>query len=196
MIPRSLYIANLCLVEQYKGVPGAVVECGVWRGGMIAGIADLFHGEREYHLFDSFEGLPQAREIDGQAALTWQADKQSPHYLDNCRADAATAEQAMRLSKASHFYIAKGWFENTLPSYIWKQPIAILRLDGDWFDSIMTCLNCLYPHVAEGGLIIFDDYYFWDGCSRAVHQFLAQNKSTERLCQFQDKPLAYLIKRK
>src|SRR5690348_7511798 len=68
MIPASTYAKNLMIAENYiRSVPGCVVECGTWRGGMIAGIADVLGAERDYFLFDSFEGLPAAGEIDGTA---------------------------------------------------------------------------------------------------------------------------------
>jgi hypothetical protein len=78
--PFGEYCANLRLAERFRHLPGAVVECGTWKGGMIAGLACVFGARRAYYLFDSFEGPPAAKEIDGAAALRWQADTQSPRY--------------------------------------------------------------------------------------------------------------------
>ena len=125
---------------------------------MIAGFADVLGPDREYFLFDSFEGLPPAREMDGPAALRWQANKQSPGYHDNCKAAADDARTAMRLSAAAHFSLLKGWFGKTIPSFSPPEPIAVLRLDADWYESTLTCLKYLYPHVAPGGVVIIDDY--------------------------------------
>src|SRR5437867_13329705 len=73
MIPESSYIINLKLVDKYvRQIDGDAVECGVWKGGMIAGIAEILGGNRTYYLFDSFEGLLQVKEIDGYAAKKWQ----------------------------------------------------------------------------------------------------------------------------
>ena len=97
---------------------GDVVECGVWRGGMIAAIAELTTNNRTVHLFDSFEGLPPAQAIDGKEALNWQSDTTSPNYYDNCTAEESFAIDA--LSKAGHDnyrIYKKGWFQNTLSSY-------------------------------------------------------------------------------
>ena len=74
MIPAGLFAANLELAEQAKAIAGVIVECGVWRGGMSAGLAEILGPERDYYLFDSFEGLPSAQEIDGPAALAWQQE--------------------------------------------------------------------------------------------------------------------------
>ena len=79
MIPQSEYLLNLQLAETAGGIEGAVVECGVWRGGMIAGIAEVLGSSRDYILCDSFQGLPKAQPIDGAAALTWQSDKVIRH---------------------------------------------------------------------------------------------------------------------
>jgi hypothetical protein len=173
MIPEGTYIRNLALAKRVCDVEGCVVECGVWRGGMIAGLADLLGSQREYYLFDSFEGLPPAKPIDGPALQAWQADVTAPGYHNNCTASGADVEAAMKKSSATRYSLVKGWFEDTVPSFDPNQRIALLRLDGDLYDSTTVCLRCLYPQVADGGIIIIDDYQPWDGCARAVHQFLA-----------------------
>lgn len=174
MIQEATYVRNLALARRIRDLEGCVVECGVWRGGMIAGLADLLGSERTYYLFDSFEGLPAAKSIDGAALQAWQANVTAPGYHNNCTAPAADAESAMKSSSATRYRLVKGWFEETVPSFDPDQRIALLRLDGDLYDSTMVCLRWLYPRMADGGLIIIDDYQPWDGCARAVHQFLAQ----------------------
>jgi len=193
MIPEAGYLRNLALVQNFSHVQGTVVECGVWRGGMIAGIATLLGSDREYHLFDSFEGLPPAREIDGQSAIAWQADKNSPGYYDNCSAEESEATAAMKLAGTQHFILHKGWFDKSIPS--WSKsaaPIAVLRLDCDWYDSMMVCLNHLMPRLTPGGIVIVDDYYGWDGCTKAVHEYLAASKKPLRMRQFLHGPF-YLV---
>lgn len=182
MVPQKDYIDCLSLVSKFKKINGCVIECGVWRGGMIAGIADVYGKERQYYLFDSFEGLPEPKEIDGEDALTWLASKEkAPNYYDNCKAEIEWAQKAMRKAKAPNVSFLKGWFNDTVTKFQPKEPIAILRLDGDWYDSTIVCLEYLFPHVAAGGLIILDDYYAWDGCSRALHDYLSKYKRSERI---------------
>ena len=181
MIPRHSYVENLTLAARVAHIPGCVVECGVWRGGMIAGVASILGPSRRYYLCDSFEGLPPVKPIDGAAAARWQQDTTSPHYHDNCTAGEEYAIQAMALAGIGSPTLVKGWFEQSLPSLRLEQPIALLRLDGDWYDSTMACLQSLYDHVSPGGLIIIDDYYTWDGCSRAVHDFLSRRSSEDRI---------------
>jgi O-methyltransferase len=180
MISKGKYAANLEICATLAPQEGCVVECGVWRGGMSAGLADIMP-DRVHYLFDSFEGLPPVREIDGKSAQAWQRNTNAPEYHDNCRADASYADRAMKRSRASKFSLVPGWFADTLPDFAPCEGIAVLRLDGDWYDSTLECLIHLYHYVIPGGVIIIDDYYTWDGCTRAVHDFLAQSKRTDRI---------------
>ncbi len=160
-----------------NNVTGDMVECGTWRGGcglamLLAQRESIGHVDRKVHFFDSFEGLPPATRRDGPAALEWQAA--TDH---NCAASWDELEHTLKdvfKFEASEFAIWPGWFENTLPLFLEQQSkIAVLRLDGDWYDSTMTCLQLLEPMVSEGGIVIVDDYYAWDGCARAVHDYLS-----------------------
>jgi len=187
MIPEPFYAANLVIAESLREIPGCVVECGVWRGGMCGGIAEVMGPGRQYFLFDSFEGLPPAKDIDGPAARAWQANVNSPGYYDNCKASVEEADRAMRMSGVSSYKLIKGWFEQTLPSFRPPQEIVLLRLDGDWYESVRTCLRHLYPHLSPEGIVIIDDYYAWDGCARAVHEFLAECTHPLRIRQFQNR---------
>lgn len=192
MVPENFYIANLKVAERAKDLEGDVVECGVWRGGMIAGISELLGKSKHYFLYDSFEGLPEAKEVDGAAAIQWQNNKEGELYYDNCKAEMEFANKAMKLSGVS-FTCIKGWFDQTVPLNK-HEKISLLRLDGDWYDSTMVCLQHLYPKVASNGVIIIDDYYTWDGCSRAVHDYLSSVKSASRIYTGFDK-VAYIIKK-
>ncbi|MBL7701559.1 MAG: class I SAM-dependent methyltransferase [Ferruginibacter sp.] len=195
MVKRRDYIDCLKLVSRFKHINGSIIECGVWRGGMIAGIADVMGNARNYYLFDSFEGLPDAKEIDGQTAIAWQADKTSAGYYDNCKAEMEWAQKAIGLAGVTNkTSFIKGWFDDTVPQFKADEPIAVLRLDGDWYDSTMVCLDHLFPKVAEGGLIILDDYYAWDGCSKALHDYLSKHKRPERIVQAYSSG-CYLIKK-
>lgn len=169
MISEEAYVGNLRLASTITELRGDIVECGTWRGGMIAGIADTLGPDRKYWLFDSFEGLPPAKSIDGEAALAWQRNTSSPEYYDNCRASQEEAEKAMSMSAGINYVVAKGWFRDTLPAAN-VGPIALLRLDADWYESTKEVLDNLAGRVVRGGLIVVDDYYTWDGCTLAVNE--------------------------
>jgi O-methyltransferase len=68
-----------------------------------------------------------------------------------------------------------------LPHFKSSNEIALLRLDGDWYESTMDCLKYLFPKVVQKGIIIIDDYFTWEGCSKAVHDYLSSIKSTSRI---------------
>ena len=192
MVPEAIFVDNLKLIYKFQDLNGCLVECGVWRGGMSAAISETLPNRKTY-LFDSFEGLPDAQDIDGEAAKDWQQNINSPHFYDNCKAEMEFAKTAMNKSK-SNYSLVKGWFKDTLPNFDFNEPIAVLRLDGDWYESTMDCLIHLFPKVVDGGLIILDDYYTWDGCSRATHDFLSKNSSKSRLHET-NMGVAYIIKR-
>ncbi len=193
MIPKNTYINNLLLCKAYSYLTGCIVECGVWRGGMSAGMADMLGDERYYYLFDSFEGLPSAKSNDGKSALEWQKNKEGSYFFNNCKAEQSYANRAMDLSDSLKFEIVKGWFNETIPNHEFSDKIAILRLDGDWYDSTILCLNKLYPLVTNGGIIIIDDYATWDGCSRAIHDYLSKNNLPCRIRCFNNE-IYYIIK--
>ncbi|MGH6680305.1 MAG: TylF/MycF/NovP-related O-methyltransferase, partial [Bradyrhizobium sp.] len=117
---------------------------------MVAGLVDILGPQRHYFLFDSFEGLPAAKAIDGPAALAWQSRTDSPEYWDNCSAERDFAERAMRMSGAKQFTLVKGWFEQTLPEFTWDSSISFLHRDADLYDSTMTRLNWLFDRVTPG----------------------------------------------
>ena len=185
MVPPRQFVSNLKLARSVAAIPGDVVECGTWKGGMIAGIAKVLGNSRDYFLFDSFEGLPPVEPIDGLAAKRWQQDTSSPKYYDNCTASEADAADAMELSKIRNPRITKGWFKDTLPNQNFPNGIAILRLDADWYKSTMQILEALFQKVNSNGLIIIDDYYVWEGCTKAVHDYLSKNKLCFRIQSFE-----------
>ena len=194
MIPKKIYLSNLKLCWNFSNNNGAIVECGVWKGGMIAGMSFILGSKRDYYLYDSFEGLPNVQLIDGPNAVKWQSNEKGEYYFDNCKAEEKYAREAMHISKAKNYKIIKGWFSETITkNYLTPKEIAILRIDGDWYDSTLVCLENLFPKVRNGGLIIFDDYLTWDGCSRAVHDYLSNNLRNEKIRTYNEK-VAYIIK--
>jgi O-methyltransferase len=170
-----------------SGVPGDLVECGVWRGGSALLMAEVLErsaaADRKVWLFDSFEGLPEPEEVDGPGALRYSEDKDDPMYLDNCRADVeAVTASAREWGLEGRTRIVKGWFDDTLPAAREEiGQIALLRIDADWHSSVTTCLEALFDQVAPGGYVIFDDYYVWDGCAVAVHEFMGRRSLAYRI---------------
>lgn len=189
MVPATSLIElarQVCAILTFN-IPGDFVECGVWRGGSSFLIAELLRQagvqDRKVWLFDSFEGLPPPQEIDGAVALAYAQHPEDPWYHDNCSAsleDVRTSAAALGLTAYTHF--VKGWFDQTLPVHRQRiGPIALLRVDGDWYSSVRCCLEQLYDQVVDGGLVVLDDYYAWDGCAIAAHEFLGTRRLAHRI---------------
>lgn len=196
MIHPGRYVDNLTWASRIRSIPGQIVECGVWRGGMIAGIASILGPDRTYVLADSFQGLPIVADVDGAHAKAWQADTTSPTFYDNATAAESEAREAMRMAGIADPAVLAGWFDDTLPAFAAKaEPIALLRLDADLFSSTMTCLEHLFPLVAPGDVVLIDDYGDWDGCTRAVHRYLADELRPEPICCTPRSGVFYLVKR-
>jgi O-methyltransferase len=192
MLGQAEYTRNLALAATVTAA-GCVIECGVWKGGSSAGMAEVLGPDRNYFLFDSFQGHIDPQPIDGPAAFAWQADKNGPWYFNNAVVGTEDADAAMKKSGARNFTLVKGWFEDTLATFVPPTPIAVLRIDCDWHASAMTCLRALFPHLAEDGILIADGYPDWDGYARAIHEYLAAYDGMARIKVFDDK-LYYVVK--
>lgn len=160
-----------------NNVVGDYVECGVWKGGCSALLAYQAREEgnnRVTYLFDSFEGLPEPTIEDGQGAHTF-AEGKNTGDLSSINKNVGTQDEVQRLFanlNLTNYKIIKGWFQNTLPENKDAiDSIAILRLDGDWYESTKVCLEHLYDKVSIGGYILIDDYNFWPGCKKAIDEF-------------------------
>jgi hypothetical protein len=163
-------------------VPGAFVELGTWKGGCLAAMAmaNLRYGQerRAVHGFDSFEGMPERNPVkdtdDSSLNLT-------PGSLAASEADVRDVF-ARTAYPMDHVHLYKGWFQDTVPSAAKSiGPIAILRLDGDFYDSYMVGLENLWDLVVPGGFVIFDDWVF-DGCRSAVTEFFARRSIKSYIC--------------
>jgi O-methyltransferase len=197
MANRRRFCANLALVRERERCidlsSGCYVECGTWHGGVSFAVMQLETSLRDFHFFDSFAGLPRATEKDGAIAMADQAARRL--WYDNNTADAAEfASNVERFRRTEQSVsITKGWFQDTLPKFPAGKNISLLRMDGDWYDSTMCILRNLFDQVVPGGLVIIDDYYDWDGCARAVHEYLGETSASDRLHEAPGH-FAYLIK--
>jgi len=165
-----------------QGIPGSIVECGVWRGGSMMAVAlalrNLNVRERDLHLFDTFEGMPKPQGVDvdlrGNPAASFWEDKQvGEDDSDYCRATLPDVQAAMASTgydkEKIHFHVGK--VEITIPSAA-PDRIALLRLDTDWYESTRHELEHLYPRLSPCGILIIDDYGHWRGSRQAVDEYI------------------------
>ncbi|MEU9747989.1 TylF/MycF/NovP-related O-methyltransferase [Streptomyces niveus] len=168
-------------------IPGDIVECGVWRGGSMQACAKallaLGESDRDLHLFDTFEGMPPptAEDLrrDGKSAedLLAAQGKDRPIWAIASLEDVqAGFEQVPYPGERVHY--VQGMVEDTVPQQAPEQ-ISILRLDTDWYASTKHELEFLYPRLVSGGVLLIDDYGYWQGSRQAVDEFL--EKTGERL---------------
>jgi O-methyltransferase len=163
-------------------IPGAVVECGVWRGGssMLAASTLLAAGDvRDLWLYDTFEGMPPPGEADFASQLGQHADEllaRDDSLGEGTRAVAGLEEVRANMARVGYpderVRYVKGKVEETIPAEAPAQ-IALLRLDTDWYESTRHELEHLYPRLEPGGVLIIDDYGWWEGARKAVDEFFA-----------------------
>lgn len=197
MVPRagleSLYCqARYCEMNDLRG---DYVECGVWKGGAVALLAlvNMTHGKRrrDIHLFDSFQDICEPDpNVDGERAIQeagkWGAvyapkGRLSPlkGFYDHCGGPGTVEENRLLLEEKIGYdrhciHYHPGWFQDVIPRvHGGIREIAILRIDADWYASTRVCLEYLFRKVTHGGFVIIDDYGAYDGCRKAVDEFLS-----------------------
>jgi O-methyltransferase len=163
-----------------NNIEGDFVETGVWRGGVCIYMAALFkamhQNDRKVWVCDSFEGLPPAN------PEKYPADAGDPHY--------GIQELAIPLEDVKHNFdrygvlddnvkFIKGFFKDTMPT-IEVEKIAILRLDGDMYESTIDVLDYLYPRLSVGGYCIIDDYGL-PNCAAAVNDYREKHGITDEM---------------
>jgi hypothetical protein len=173
-----------------RDIPGAMVECGVWRGGSILAIIlqllDMGVTDRDIYLYDTFEGMTEPTDKDiskfhEPALKTWNRHKaMGKKAWDYFFTEELFNEEAVRRLLVdtgypeSRLHFVRGTVEETIPAIV-PDNIAILRLDTDWYESTRHELVHLYPRLQSGGVLIIDDYGHWDGARVAVDEFFARD---------------------
>ena len=166
-----------------NNVPGDLIETGVWRGGatifMRACLAAHGVSDRVVWVADSFEGLPSP---DPEKFPHDAGDKHSTYdYLRVSLDEVKSNFQRYGLLDGQVRFL-KGWFRDTLPNAPVRS-LAILRLDGDMYESTIEALDALYPRVSVGGYVIVDDYGAVRGCKQAIDDFRREHALQEPIQQ-------------
>jgi O-methyltransferase len=160
-------------------IPGALVECGVWRGGNLIVMAETIRAlgasGRRVVGFDTFEGMtePTDRDVsrDGEAARDL-----APEGRPWCEASIDEVTAILNgQTRYEHIDLVQGRVEDTVPLAA-PPSISLLRLDTDWYDSTIHELEHLYPRLSTGGVLIIDDYGYWQGQRQAVDEYFARTR--------------------
>jgi len=181
-IARWEFIQAVRYIEA-NGIPGDIVECGVWRGGhlVIAGLMKERLGfDRQIWAFDTFAGMTAPSEADFKPGEDLDVRKKFTSLNRGDRNEWCLASEEEVLGNFAarvgnrDLRTVKGPVEETLakPENL-PERIAILRLDTDFYESTKAELNILYPRLSSGGVMIIDDYGEWAGARKAVDEYFA-----------------------
>ena len=166
-----------------NNIPGAMVECGVWKGGSVMAIAmmlELLQEKRELYLFDTFTGMPQGEKVDvdldghdqewylKQNNLQKGNGKWNESSLSEVKKNIATLGLV-----GQQFHFIEGKVEETLLDHS-PDSIALLRLDTDFYASTKHELIHLFPRLCQGGILIIDDYGHFLGARQAVDEYFRE----------------------
>jgi len=179
---KRLENIEFCFREIVKdNIPGDLIETGAWRGGatifMRALLKDAGINNRTVWVADSFEGLPQPDEEK------YNADKGDIHHrFKELAVSLETVQENFKKYGLldEHVKFLKGWFKDTLPVAPIEK-LAMIRLDGDMYESTMDGLVHLYPKLSKGGYLIIDDWGVLNSCKQAVVDYRTAHNITEEI---------------
>ena len=178
---KRLNNIQYCIEEVVKNkVEGDFIETVVWIGGSCILAKALFNtlGEnRTVWVADSFQGLPKPN------VELYPEDKGDDLYsIEQLRISEDQVKDNFRRFNLldDNVRFLKGWFKDTLPAAPIEK-LAIVRLDGDMYESTMDGLVNLYHKLSVGGFLIVDDYGVIPACKRAVHDFREEHGITEEI---------------
>jgi len=166
---------------------------------MMALTSEYYNGKRHYWLFDTFEGFPPPSDKDDYVEPVHASDDKHASGLSEgyCLGTIEDIENLLFSTlkpPREKFSLVKGLFQDTLSDQRDKiDNISILRLDGDWYDSTLCCLQNLWDNVSLGGVVIVDDYVSVPSCKKATHDFLESRKISVSI-EFDERGVEYFVK--
>jgi hypothetical protein len=174
-------------VDHTLDLPGNIIECGVFRGSTVLGVAHRLAmcGRRDVNLIgcDSFQGFPEPSPEDALEDGTFHKTTLRGVYSDTSYEGLCSRIAA--LGYEQNIKLVKGFFKDTLPRLA-NESFRLVHLDCDLYESYVTCLNFLYPRLIPGGYMVFDEYDLaaaaYPGAQKAIDQFLADKP--EKLQRF------------
>ncbi len=173
-----------CVLEtEASGREGILVEAGTAQGGSAIAMALAKSPSRPLQVYDVFGLIPPPTDEDGddvrqryEKITTGRArglaeDETYYGYRDDLLGEVARSFARHGVPTDEHrVSLVQGLFQDTLTG---DEPVALAHVDGDWYESTMTCLSQLAPRLVPGGRIVIDDYFTWSGCTRAVDEYFA-----------------------
>jgi len=187
-------IQSLQTVQNNK-ISGDIVEIGVWKGGsilsMILAYEKYKENRRTFHLYDTFSGMTSPTAIDKDLHNNDASALMA--VSDVVQAKAELDEVKENIARHTNYKKIKYHKGDILKNKFFPKKIAILRLDTDWYESTKHELDNFYDKVVSGGIVIVDDYGWWEGCEKAVDEFLKLHPEI-KMQKIQDVTGIYFIK--
>jgi hypothetical protein len=185
-LPRPMLrdLADVVLDAELRGLPGLLVETGCAKGGSAIVLAAAKSPERPMRIYDVFGMIPPPGERDTEREHARYEKIKSGRakgfgsdlyygYEDDLLSAVIGAFQALGLEPEDNAVsFVRGLFQDTLHG---DEPVAVAHLDGDWYESTLVCLERLGPRIVPGGRIVLDDYDQWEGCRKAVDEWLPRH---------------------
>jgi asparagine synthase (glutamine-hydrolysing) len=175
-------LASIVLEAEKAKLPGLIVEAGTARGGSAMVIAAAKAPERPMKVYDVFGMIPPPSEHDGPdvhrrytkiaaGEASGVGGETYYGYRDDLLAEVTDSFTRLGVpADERRVELIQGLFEDTIDL---DEPVAFAHLDGDWYESTMTCLTRIAPLLVPGGRIVLDDYFMWSGCRKAVDEYFA-----------------------
>lgn len=169
--------------------PGILLEAGCALGGSALVLAKGKQPSRPLFIHDVFGMIPPPTEADGQDVhdryqriVSGQAaglggDSYYGYESDLMDKVRDTFHRFGLAVDENSVQLVKGLFQDTI---VGTQPVAVAHIDGDWYESVLTCLERIGPRLSPGGIMVIDDYFKWSGCRTAVDEFLAKHAGEYR----------------
>ncbi len=175
-------LASAVLDAESDGLAGLVIEAGAARGGSAIVMAAAKAPDRPMKVYDVFGMIPPPTEQDGPdvharyekitgGEARGVGGETYYGYRDDLYQEVTDSFTRLGVPIGKHrVELIRGLFEDTIEL---DEPVAIAHLDGDWYESTMTCLTRIAPLLVAGGRIVLDDYYQWSGCRAAVDEYFS-----------------------
>ena len=177
-----LALASVVREADVAGREGLIIEAGTALGGSAIVMAGTKEPTRPMRVYDVFGLIPEPSDRDGEDVQR-RYERITAGESKGIRGDTYYGYQDDLLGQVTGSFhrlgvpleehrveLVQGLFQDTLEV---DEPVAFAHLDGDWYESTMTCLERIVPHLVPGGRLVLDDYYQWSGCRTAVDEYFS-----------------------
>jgi hypothetical protein len=199
--PKLENLRDAAVRVRQEGVEGSFIEAGVALGGSAILLAKLKAPGTALNLYDVFSMIPPPGPDDGEDAHKRYAEIRSGGssglggqtyygYVEDLIEQVRKNLRDFGIETArDKVNLIQGLFEDTLYP---DGPVALAHIDCDWYEPVRTCIDRILPKLSVGGVLVFDDYSSYSGCTKAVNELLAERPDMERI--FHNRSLGIRLK--